>query len=103
MQLASHISLEDFLCASVLGAIFSYINTSKYMFGEFFSIFGCTFPLTSGGIIIFYLCLRSSDVSKEMWDTENFNKYSSKLTENFKGIMLKTPLILNINCVKILE
>jgi len=37
-----------------------------------------------------------------MWDAENFNKYSSKLTENFKGIVLKTPLILNVNCAKIL-
>ena len=37
-----------------------------------------------------------------MWDAENFNKYSSKLTENFKGIVLKAPLILNVNCVKIL-
>ena len=37
-----------------------------------------------------------------MWDAENVNKYSSKLTENFKGIVLKTPLILNINCAKIL-
>ncbi len=32
IQLASHISFEDFLCVSALGAIFSYINTSKYMF-----------------------------------------------------------------------
>ena len=32
----------------------------------------------------------------------NLNKYSSKLTENFKGIVLKTPLILNVNCAKIL-
>ena len=47
------------------------------------------------------MCLWISDVSKEMWDTENFNKYSSKLTENFKGIVLKTPLILNVNCAKI--
>ena len=37
-----------------------------------------------------------------MWDAENVNKYSSKLTENFKGIVLKTPLILNVNCAKIL-
>ena len=37
-----------------------------------------------------------------MWDAENFNKYFSKLTENFKGIVLKTPLILNVNCAKIL-
>ena len=37
-----------------------------------------------------------------MWDAENFNKYSSKLTENFKGIVLKTPLVLNVNCAKIL-
>ena len=36
-----------------------------------------------------------------MWDAENFNKYSSKLTENFKGIVLKAPLILNVNCAKI--
>ena len=32
---------------------------------------------------------RASDVSKEMWDAENFNKYSSNFTENFKGIVLK--------------
>ena len=37
-----------------------------------------------------------------MWDAENFNKYSSKLTENFKGIVLKTPLVSNVNCAKIL-
>ena len=37
-----------------------------------------------------------------MWDAENFNKYSSKFTENFKGIVLKAPLILNVNCAKIL-
>ena len=37
-----------------------------------------------------------------MWDAENFNKYSSKLTENFKGIALKTMRVLNINCAKIL-
>jgi len=37
-----------------------------------------------------------------MWDAENFNKYSSKLTENFKGIVLTTPLILNVICAKIL-
>ena len=37
-----------------------------------------------------------------MWDAENFNKYSSKLAENFKGILFKAPLILNVNCVKIL-
>ena len=33
---------------------------------------------------------------------EDFNKYSSKLTENFKGIVLKAPLILNVNFAKIL-
>jgi len=33
-----------------------------------------------------------------MWDAENFNKYSSNFTENFKGIVLKAPLILNVNC-----
>ena len=37
-----------------------------------------------------------------MWDAENFNKYSSKLTENFKSIVLKTPLILNVNCANFL-
>ena len=105
--LASHISFEDFLCATVPCATLSNIITSKYMFGQFFSIFGCTFPLkelclTAGAFFIFYMCLWISDVSKEMWDTENFNKYYSKLTENFKGIVLKTPLILNVNCAKIL-
>jgi len=35
-----------------------------------------------------------------MWDAENFNKYSAKFTENFKGIVLKTPLILNVNCAR---
>ena len=100
MQLASHIPFEDFLCASALGAIFSYINTSKYMFGQLFSTFGCTFPLKglckpSGAIFI--LCLGSSDVSKEMWDAENFNKYSSKFTENFQVIVLKALRILNVN------
>jgi len=35
-----------------------------------------------------------------MWNAENFNKYSSKLTENFKGIVLNTPLVLNVNCAK---
>jgi len=37
-----------------------------------------------------------------MWDPENFNKYSSKFTENFKGIVLKATLIINVNCAKIL-
>ena len=37
-----------------------------------------------------------------MWDAENFNKYSSKLTENLKGIVLKMPLVLNGSCAKIL-
>ena len=49
------------------------------------------------------MCLWISDVSKEMWEAENFNKYSSKFTENFKGIELQAPLILNVNCAKILE
>jgi hypothetical protein len=35
-----------------------------------------------------------------MWDAENFNKYSAKFTENFKGIVLKMPLILNVNCAR---
>jgi len=29
--------------------------------------------------------------------------HSSKFTENFKGIVLKAPLILNVNCVKTLQ
>ena len=37
-----------------------------------------------------------------MWDAENFNNYFSKFTENFKGIVLEAPLILNVNCEKIL-
>jgi len=36
-------------------------------------------------------------------DAKNFNKYSSKFAETFKGIVLKAPLILNVNCMKTIQ
>ena len=35
--------------------------------------------------------------SKEMWDAEDFDKYSSKFTENFQVIVLKALRVLNVN------
>ncbi len=82
----SHISFEDFLCASAPCAILSYIITSKFMFGQFFFISGFTFPLkwlckTAGAIFILYTC-----------GPEDFNKYSSKFSDNFKWEIFKKQM-----------
>jgi len=37
-----------------------------------------------------------------MWDAEHFNMYSSKSSDNFKVIVLKSLIVLNVNCAKIL-
>jgi len=37
-----------------------------------------------------------------MWDAEHFNIFSSKFTDNFKVIVLKTLRVLNVICAKIL-
>ena len=57
-----------------------------------FLYFCFTFPLkglflTAGAIFILYT-----------YNPEDLNKYSSKFTENFKVIVLKTLIILNVIC-----
>jgi hypothetical protein len=37
-----------------------------------------------------------------MWDAEHFSIFSSKFTDYFKVIVLKTLRVLNVNCAKIL-
>ena len=98
MQFVSHISFEDFLCASALCAcaILSYIITSKYMFVQFFSIFVSYFLWRDyvRGLVPFLFYIHTL--------LRIIYKYSSKFTENSKGIVLKAPLLLNVNCAKIL-